>query len=214
MTLIVTLFLAKGNWWEITLLAWFASILLFWGFFSVCVIYLEVTACLLLMEEDDQSSLKADDGWGVRCRYWARKADEACVRTMKYRLSGTRTYVERRDQRTKPRIAEKLLPSRSLYSWIASKEWNPCFYQQSPRKIQTLDEMLGNTFYVTNHSWSLERLFCRIRHATTITQGESSITEAQINSNIACNLLGNVFIAMLFTGTIVWFELPPIAHCA
>ena len=38
-------------------------------------------------------------------------------------------------------------------------------------------------------------------------QDNSSITVAQINLNIACNLLGNAVIALLFVGTLIWFKL-------
>jgi formate/nitrite transporter FocA (FNT family) len=63
---------------------------------------------------------------------------------------------------------------------------------------------------VTKQSLLLEKLFCRIGSinlTTTITQGNSSVTVAQIISNIACNLLGNVVSRLLFVGTFMWFKL-------
>jgi len=233
---IITLFSDLGNWWEISLLTWFASILTFWCFFSACELWLEIWACLELMEEDDGSSLIADDPWGARVKYWLEKARNGCVCTMKYRLSGKHIYFKKFVAETNaatpssPRniatiintskcancincISEDLA-SEGPYSYIANKEWNPCFNQKSPERIRTLDETLGNTYYVTRHSWSLEKLFCRsggLHSAIPITQGESSITKAQINSNIACNLLGNVIIVLLFIGVVAWFDLTPAA---
>ena len=223
---IITLFSGMGNWWEISLLTWFASILIFWCFFSACEFWLEIWACLELMEEDDGSSLIDGDPWGARVKYWLRKARNGCVCTMKYRLSGKHRSFMKMDERNTVTIMNNNkcascincisedLASEGPYSYIANKEWNPCFNQKSPERIRTLDETLGNTYYVTRHSWSLEKLFCRsggLHSAIPITRGESSITKAQINSNIACNLLGNVIIVLLFIGAVAWFDLTSAA---
>jgi len=242
-TLIMTLFLRMGNWWEITLISWFSSIMTFWAFFSASALWLEVWACLELIEEDDGSTLMDDDPWKAKILYWLKKAMKGCVRTMQYRLSGTRIYFMKKHERNKistlsnskctnfinritckMNYSEDVAPDgrgrirsfakESRYSYFfANGEWNPCFTTQPLERIHTLDEILGNTYYVTRHSWSLEKLFCRsggMDSAIPITQGESSMTKAQINSTIACSLLGNISIVLLFVGAVVWFKPPPI----
>ena len=73
---------------------------------------------------------------------------------------------------------------------LVGQDWNPCFDQ--------------------------EKLFCRIGgldSAIAVTQGNSSITAAQINSKLACNLLGNAIIALFFVCTFMWFQLRLTVHC-
>mmetsp|Transcript_19089 Transcript_19089/g.35676 ORF Transcript_19089/g.35676 Transcript_19089/m.35676 type:complete len:406 (-) Transcript_19089:302-1519(-) len=221
---IVTLLAQRDDFWELSLTTWFASILIFWCFFSACEFWLEIWACLELMEEDDGSSLIDGDPWNARVVYWLKKARDGCARTMRYRMSGNHAifFKQMNEGNAATILNDKCtncidyisgdLVAESPYSFIAKKEWNPCFDQKPPEQIHTLDETLGNTYYVTRDSWSLEKLFCRrggLSSTIPITQGESSITEAQINSNIACNLLGNIIIMLLFVGVVLWFARKP-----
>lgn len=223
LTFIITLFAKLDNWWEISLLTWFASILLFWCFFSACEFWLEIWACLGMMEEEEDTSLVDGDPWGARVIYWMKKAGHGTVRTMQYRLSGTHINLKRVDILENVMednkffncincLSKDMAAAQSPYSFFANRKWNPCFVQiDEPELLPTLEKKLGNTTYVTRDSWSLEKLFCRkggIHSAIPITQGDASITEAQINSNIACNLLGNIIIVLLFASFLVWFGLP------
>ncbi|KAL7553040.1 hypothetical protein ACHAWF_016283 [Thalassiosira exigua] len=217
---IITLFSKSPRWWEISLLVWFSSIIIFWCLFSACLLWLEVWACLELMEEDDGTSLIDDDPRRARIQYWLKKAGKACVRTMRHRLTGKYRYFKKMEEGSgiATQVNSKCIDlisvfSEGPYSFFANKEWNPCFVQKSNTKIDNVDEILGSTFYVTRYSWSLEKLFCRsggIHSAIPITHGESSLTKVQINSNIACNILGNVIVVLLFISFALWFGLPQV----
>ena len=124
------------------LLTWFMSILIFWGFFLACVVYLEIWACLYLMEEDDQSTLGKDKSWGALCQ----KAGQGCIHTKRYCYMGKRTHFKRLDERKLTTLASRVLPSPTPYLWLAGQDWNPCFNQTPPRQVHTLDEALGNTY--------------------------------------------------------------------
>lgn len=230
---IVTLFLKLDNWWEISLMAWFASILIFWCLFSACVLFLEIWTCLKLMEEDDRTSLIDEDPWRAKVKYWLKKAMNSSARTTKYRLSGTHVYYKKmeeggtllRSPRHANEVAEvatevttkmtnkcinfisQTVIAENPYSYFANKAWNPCFNQKLPEKIVTSNDVLGKTSYVTRYSWSLEKLFCRsggLYSTIPITKGESSITKSQIHSTITCNILGSIMIVLLFASMIVW----------
>ncbi|KAL7542868.1 hypothetical protein ACHAXR_012175 [Thalassiosira sp. AJA248-18] len=218
---IITLFSKMDNWWELSLLTWFASILIFWCLFSACVLYFDTWVFLKLMEEDDASSLLDDDPWKARVKYWLKQAGNGCVRTMRYRLSGIHVHSMQMNvgkegtlvnNKITAFISEDLF-SQGPYSYIANKEWNPCTVKrQPPERIHTLDDVLERRAYVTRYSWSLEKLFCRsggFHSSIPITRGDSSITKAQINSNIACNIIGNGIGVLLFSSAVVWFEPPP-----
>ena len=228
LTFVITLFMKLGNWWEISLTVWFASILVFWCLFSACVLYLEIWASLGLMQEDEGSNIIDDDPMAARARYWFKKAWDASILTMRYRLAGTHIYYKKVDEHFRitdisdkfnkfecTRCCSKDLASEGPYSFFANKSWNPFFEQVNPpERIHSLDEILGTTNYITRYSWSLEKLFCRkggIYSAIPITQGPASITEAEINSNIACHVLGKIFILLLVVGILVWFGMAPSA---
>lgn len=178
------------------------------------------------MQEDEGTYLITDDPWKARVTYWLKKAGEASVRTTRFRLKGTHVYYKKVDERyTISDVSDKVasctkciskdLASESPYSFLANRAWNP-FYDQvdPPERIHTLDEIMGNTSFVTRYSWSLEKLFCRgsgIRGSIPITRGDSSITVPEINSNIFCHVLGKIFILLLIISLLIWFDIPSSA---
>ena len=178
------------------------------------------------MQEDEGTYLITDDPWKARMQYWLKKAGEASVRTMRFRLKGTHVYYKKVDERfTISDISDKVasctkciskdLASEGPYSFLANRAWNPFYYQvDPPERIHTLDEIMGNTSFVTRYSWSLEKLFCRgsgIKGSIPITRGESSITVPEINSNIVCHVLGKLFILLLIISLLIWFDIPSSA---
>ena len=129
---------------------------------------------------------------------------------MGLRLSGKKSTLHKvavmtdgniNDEKAKMGIPEGPISFMANRGWIGIGCPNPnqggderrctwfSFYQtlSSPKREYTLGQALGNDSYVTKDSWSLEKLFCRrggIESATIITYGPSSITEAQIESNV------------------------------
>ena len=221
MTFIVTLFMKISNWWEISLLTWFASILIFWCLFSLCEVVLEVWSCLELMQEDEGTYLIDDDPFKARILYWIKKAWDASVETMRYRLCGTHIYYKQVDDKFAVsdaavkfnKCCSKDLASEGLYSFFANKSWNPLFNQlPTPIRVYSLNEVLGKQNYITRYSWSLQKLFCSgggIQATIPITRGESSMTKQEITSSIVCHVLGNILIILLVVGILVWLELAP-----
>jgi len=221
MAFVVTLFMKISNWWEISLLTWFTSILIFWCLFSLCEVVLEVWSCLELMQEDEGTYLIDDDPLKARIMYWLRKAWDASVETMRYRLCGTHIYYKQVDDKFAVsdaavkfnKCCSKDLTSEGLYSFFANKSWNPLFNQlPTPIRVHSLDEILGKQNYITRYSWSLQKLFCSgggIQSTIPITRGESSMTKQEITSSIVCHVLGNILIILLVVGILVWLELAP-----
>mmetsp|Transcript_13321 Transcript_13321/g.28260 ORF Transcript_13321/g.28260 Transcript_13321/m.28260 type:complete len:973 (+) Transcript_13321:182-3100(+) len=219
LTVIITLLDKKDNWWEISLLTSFASILIFWCFFAACEFWFEIWACLELMEEYDGTSLIDEDPMGARVKFWLTKAANACRHSLEYRLSGKRVVFTRMNDTNGVTAASNTfidcINNTSFSRWLANKGWNPFYVQkEAPERIASLNEVMGNTHYVTRFNWSLEKLFCAkggLHSAIPITQGDSSITKAQINSNIVCNIVGNLIIVLILAGAIVWFELTSLS---
>lgn len=144
--MIVALFSRRSDWWELTLTAWFASVLIFYGFFLTCELWLELWACLELVEEEDGSSLIDGDPWNARVLYWFRLAIRVALRTVRYRLSGKVVHFKKlKGDRTTAIMDNKCVNfiKEGPYSYIANKVWNPCFEQKAPERIHTLEETLG-----------------------------------------------------------------------
>lgn len=222
---VVTLFARFGNWWQVSLLTWFVSILAFMALFALCELWFEAWACLELVDEEEGGSEDGaagrDGPWMARAAHWSRVACRACVRTCSYRLSGTHVEFKKMDEKNAVTDLSNTFfglvgrASQGPYSCLANRGWCPCCTTREGReRVRDLDEVLGNASYVTRGSWSLERLFCRSTYSTSVipvTRGESSITEAQINSNIACGVLGNLIIILLCSAVLVWLDLTSAA---
>ncbi len=208
---IVTLFSKKPNWWEISLLTWFASVLTFWGFFSACVFYFEITHCLKIQRDRrGEKGVTEQMGWCEKARYWLGIAKDATKCTMRIRLSGTETKYKKQKDGEKPEYGDKhnACPV-GLFSLLTMNL--PCYKQfdeeEQKKEIRSLGEVLGLTTYVTRYSWSLDKLFCRSKNQTSsifLTSGEARVGEDQIKSSIACRAIGNVLICLLVLGALVW----------
>ena len=223
---IVTLFMGSPDFWESSLMGWFGCVLGFWLFFSACFIYFEVYACLHIMAEEEGT------GTNLTPLQWLHLAGGAVVKTMRYRLSGTHTtyrkkYLDEDIANMVPKEAEDVMNrcikcrnscsedffAEGPYSYFANKPWNSCFDHSlaiENRHYRTVQEVMSTSVYVTRYSWSLEKLFLRgggINSAIPVTSGPARLTQKQIDSNLACVIIGNSILALLLIGLAVWFDL-------
>lgn len=208
---IITLFMGKSNWWELSLLTWFSSVLIFWCIFSACVFYFEVTQCLKLARDmRGEKGATEQMRCGEKTLHWLRIAKEATKNTMRIRLSGTEAKYKKQKGEEKPEHEDRhnCCPVGPL-SLITRRL--PCYKQfdeeGQKKEIRTLSEVLGLTSYITRYSWSLDKLFCMTRGQTSnifLTSGESRVNERQIQSSIACKIIGDVLILLMGIGILVW----------
>jgi len=223
---IVTLFIGSPDFWEISIMGWFGCVLGFWLFFSACFIYFEVSACLHIMAEEEGT------GTNLTPLQWLNLASGAVIKTMRYRLSGTHTtyrkkYLDEDIASMVPKEAEDVMNrcikcrnscsedffAQGPYSYFANKPWNRCFDHSlaiENRHYRSVQEVMSTSVYVTRYSWSLEKLFLRgggINSSIPVTSGPARLTQKQINSNLACVIIGNAILALLLIGLAVWFDL-------
>ena len=211
LTLIITLFLGRSNWWELSLITWFASVILLWCFFSACVFYFEVTQCLNMeRERRGEEDVTQHMQWREKILYWLRIAKDATKSTMKIRLSGKEAKYKKQKGNEKPEYEDRhnRCPV-GICSLITTKL--PCYTQYDSegekKEMRSLGEVLGLTSYITRYSWSLDKLFCRSRGQTStifLTSGESRVNQRQIQSSIACRIIGDLLIYLLVIGLITW----------
>ena len=163
LTIIGTLYMQRLDWWEISCLTWFYSVLIFWAIFSASVLFHEVRECLdLIVEVEDDLTSESP---------WWQKAKFAVIHGMQSRLGGVRkTYHEmifpnNEDDDTPVERARdgKNRHPEGILTLLSRTKFFSCIYNvlDEPKRIYSLDETRGSMSFVTRTSWSLEKLFCR-----------------------------------------------------
>lgn len=212
LTFAITLFQKRDDWWAVSLITWFSTVIIFWAYFAGCVIYYELQACFHLICEANEKVKGRNMGFSGKVR-------KAIVHGMKTRLSGTKkelymvngnVILPENGNYTDSNI-EPSMVKRSLVSRMTSWKIFGCFYKplDEPKRIWTIEEVRGNVPFITRHSWSLEKLFCKAGFSSSIpvVAGPSAVTRNQARSSFACAIIGNFLFLLLVVGLMVWMGL-------
>jgi hypothetical protein len=80
----------------------------------------------------------------------------------------------------------------------------------APKEMYTMNDVQDYRPFLTKHTWSLERIFCRPENSRyiTIVRGPGALTRGQMRSSVICSVLSVILIALLVTGFLVWFDAP------
>lgn len=75
-----------------------------------------------------------------------------------------------------------------------------------------MEDVQGFRPFLTRDTWSLEKIFCRDRKSryVVVYDGPDAVTKAQMNSSIACYILGNGFGVVVLAAALHWFGAPAI----
>lgn len=210
LTFICTLMMRLDDWWGISLITWFTTVVLFWVFFAGCVIYYELSACLYLIGEADPEV--KDKNLGI-----FGKIKLAIIHGYRVRLGGVRrelymidgNMVMPEDGSYTDSDVEPHMVRTSIYSKITLLKCLGCIYEplDPPRRQWTIDEVRGKVPFITKNAWSLEKLFCVGGRTASIpvVAGPSAITRKEATSSFVCAILGNIFFVLLVAGLLVWF---------
>jgi hypothetical protein len=215
----ITLLAQLDNWWQITSLFWFSCVAAFYVLFTVNVIFYEMRACW----EVTRNRYPDTD----IPTYWALISKSILLRqvsvysgkkTIKYLSQGTINDAEATDKDTSTRnmLVETRVESLDLKSRITN--WNFIttdgalgLYErlETPEQVYTIDDARDVRPYVTSHTWSLEKIFCRAKDSRyiAIVKGPGAVTRAQMRSSLVCSMIGNFLIFFLFLALLVWLEL-------
>jgi hypothetical protein len=214
----ITLLAQLDNWWQITSLFWFSSVAAFYVLFTVNVIWYEMRACWEVTRNRYHTDIDS---------YWALITKSILLRqvsvysgkkTVNFLSQGTIKDAEATDKGTSTRniIAETRVESLNLKSRITN--WNFMttdgalgLYEklETPERVYTIDDARDVRPYVTSHTWSLEKIFCRAKDSRyiAIVKGPGAVTRAQMRSSLVCSVIGNFLIFFLFLALLVWLEL-------
>lgn len=212
----------RPNAWSITLLFWYGCVSVFFVIFAVNSVYFEVKGALSFLSK--RQDMIGKDVWQQikTCIILTQTARYSGYRTEKYLACSAevRTGVDQsiqessildwsRQQRTGP---WSRLTKWSFLSTESPAKWTPRLFApvDPPEKLYTIDDVQEHRPYVTKHTWSLERLFCRPRNSRyiVIVGGPGALTEGQMRSSVACSFLGIFVFFLLFLSVLIWLQFP------
>jgi hypothetical protein len=197
LTMICSLFARLENWWSISFYIWFSSVSLCFWLFSLVVIYYEMQAAWLIVEELDEKSQMSVFFFLSEC-VQRRQHSIWCGHQDKTRITSSDN--------------EKLEPSHSLftrcYTSLTLAKWCGCLFEavDPPERIYSLEEILGKRRFVTRYNWSLERVLCSNRRNESIVaiRGPAALKMSQIVSSLACVAIAIIGVILLVLGFLVW----------
>ena len=152
LTIILTLYQQRLDWWEVSCLTWFASVLSFYCVFSLCCLWFEARECLDLIV-DLEDVLDEDDSW-------FKKTKCAIVRCMGNRLGGTVVSYhkltfsndEDDDGDVETTLGGKYKFTEGLLTKLTKSKLMSCIYKpvDPPKRFYTLDETRGSVSFVVS----------------------------------------------------------------
>jgi hypothetical protein len=187
----------------------FSCVFLYYLVFAAMSILFEVRGCLDLDPDHfDWEKLKKVILMNQKQRLSGYRKTEYIVNSTDDDLPQVATYkdlLEVLPKRPKSYFGPwaritKLLSHCSLYEKLTkdhqSRQW-------------TIEEVLENNPFVTNHSWSLEKIFCRNVKAryVAIVDGKSKVTDGQLVSSVVFLFLVATFAAVTMIAFLVWLDL-------
>jgi hypothetical protein len=193
LTMMITLFVAVQNWWEISCLVWIGSIFLVFVCFSALVIYHELKLCydLVRIQHPELSF------WNlvVKTIITTQTQRYAGIKDEKYLMKSTEETPENVP------VATFIGP----YSRTTLLRWNFCFTQPDPpQRRYTIEEIRDTVPYVTENSWSLEKMYCRSRNARTLYAVSGENARSYILSTIICTGLGFCIFILCVIAYLTW----------
>jgi hypothetical protein len=77
-----------------------------------------------------------------------------------------------------------------------------------PQQIYSIDDARDVRPFLTAHTWSLEKIFCRPRNSRyiAIVRGPGALTRGQIKSSVACTILGSFLVFLLMVSLLTYLQ--------
>jgi hypothetical protein len=197
LVMIGSLFAKLENWWSISFYTWFSSMSVFFFVFTLVVIYYEIQAAWLIVEELNEKSRMSIFFFLSDC-VQRRQHSVWCGHQDKVRISSMDD--------------DELEPSFSLftrcYTWLTLAKWCGCLFEvvDPPERIYSLDEILGRRRFVSRYNWSMERVLCGNRRNENIAviRGPAALKMSQVVSSLVCVSVAVVGVVLLVLGFMVW----------
>eukprot|EP00550_Attheya_septentrionalis_P004095 CAMPEP_0198294104 /NCGR_PEP_ID=MMETSP1449-20131203/20685_1 /TAXON_ID=420275 /ORGANISM="Attheya septentrionalis, Strain CCMP2084" /LENGTH=995 /DNA_ID=CAMNT_0043993961 /DNA_START=90 /DNA_END=3077 /DNA_ORIENTATION=+ len=221
MACFVTLFAGDDDWWQKTALTWFSCVFIYFFFFSISMVAVEIWGCLELVRKSNrlsiirQESYRNIDGLGKllkACILLRQRSNYSGSKQCSYFVDGANEAPEKGKSYTTDRNEEVQLfnESKSLYSKMTLLPRLNCIFEklENPMRRYSIEEVNGVIPFITNRNWSLEKLYCRNKDVRTIAiiSGPAALRKNQIRSSFLCGIMGMVIVLLLVVSFLVWLE--------
>jgi len=216
LTLMGCCLMAKTEkWWEYTELFWFSSVFFFYIMFGVSLVFAEAklfySVCVAFATQESLLDRLLHSAM-LRKRH----SLSGYARTTYSSFGSPEDAVFGQGEAGRSHIVQGTLyeNQRSLYARFT--EWSSLggrFYEkleEFPKRMYSVDDLIGRRPYITTYSWDLERYFCKPRKTRYIgiLRGPGAITSTQFKSTIVCAVMGVTLIYFLIAAFLIYIELP------
>mmetsp|Transcript_60050 Transcript_60050/g.178048 ORF Transcript_60050/g.178048 Transcript_60050/m.178048 type:complete len:1051 (-) Transcript_60050:224-3376(-) len=214
LTLAATLLAKNDTWWEQTAKCLVCCIFFFMIVFAFSVVCCEVSSCARLIRLHKNPN--AVGGRGPWWREWARISQQAILLRQRGCYSGERSqqYIVHENEEPPYSLIEGKEPIKEkegIYSALTRLSCCGSVVEtfDPPNRSYTMEEIKGVTPFVTKQNWSLERMWCQDYNARRafVNSGPSALRSGQVNSSLACAVVGSVLIVLILCGVLVWLEM-------
>lgn len=213
-----TLLSGTDAWWDITLMVWLFSVFAFFVIFCANVLLYEQKACWEVCKnryDDNDSSLL---NVLRRCILLRQVSTYGGRKTRNYLSFGSIVdceYTEAKHDSVRNMVTSTLEEHMSLYSKLTLnpklrkgtglglfEAWEP----GKEERIYTVDDARDVRPFVTDETWSLEKIFCRKRDSRyiAIVQGPGALTESEMKSSILCSAIGSFLLVFFFFSLLIY----------
>lgn len=220
----ITLLMRRDDAWSITMLFWFACVSVFFVIFAVNSVYFELKGALSFLSK--RQDMLGEGFWHLvkTCILLKQTAVYSGYRTEKYLACSDTVRMEVDRSIPDSSILEWSRQERvglwaritkfSLLSTASPSKWTPQLFSpvDPPEPLYTIEDVQELRPYVTKHTWSLERLFCRPRNSryVVIVGGPGALTKGQIRSSLVCSIVGILVFFLLIMSVLVWMNFPAL----
>ena len=219
LVLCITMLMRLHNWWEVTALVWFFCVFTFFTIFAVNVLFYELKAAYDFVQnrhdDDDDSFLQVikrcillrqihSYSGKTKVRFLAKSYFETTEDTED--VAKANIYESTRQEQTGvwSRVTRLSFLSTGPEGTI------PLFkHLEKPLRLSTIDDVRDYRPFLTNQTWSLERIFCRPTNSRyiTIVSGPGALTADQMRSSLVCSFLGVALMLLFVISILVWFDI-------
>lgn len=200
------------------MLFWYSCVSVFFVIFATNSVYFEVQGAISFLSK--RHDMQGRGKWArvKECILLKQRATYSGYRTRKY-LARSAAFAAHDDQpmdildwsrEERTGLWSKLTQWTFISTTVSSMSTIPFFHSVvPPQQLYTIDDVQDNRPYVTKHTWSLERLFCRPRNLryVVIVGGPGALTKGQMRSSLVCSVLGMIAFFLLILSFLVWMRL-------
>ena len=218
--LVINLFRKSERFWENTIFVWYISVLLFFAFFAIVVVYCEVEASWSIIFNNSSDDVRQSSRWS-KIKYFVGHAlkrtqeKHYCGYTEKPEMKRSSVCVAEGNDPSQEEVELVLHSSKFWIRWYARLTQHAClspFFEaiKPPRKVVSEDEILSNRRFFTKNNWSIEKsLYSRdYDQNVPMTKGPDALKKSQIVSTVVAFGLSILAKVLLVLGALTWFDLP------